>query len=166
MRGRVHHTVVTPALAAVDGDLYRRHAVELVRYAASLVGPDDAPDVVADAVLAAFSSPAWRTVTQPRAYLYRAVYHRAIETQRSSANRQRREVAATQMRTPVQSEPTMSVDAFDALKALSPQQRAVVFLTYWEDLTPTAIAELLDVGEGTVRKQLARAREQLRKVLS
>lgn len=40
------------------------------------------------------------------------------------------------------------------------------FLTYWEDLTPSQIADLLDVGEGSVRKQLARARETLRSVLS
>ena len=41
-----------------------------------------------------------------------------------------------------------------------------MFLTYWEERTPAQIAALLDVSEGTVRKQLARAREQLRKVIS
>ena len=40
-----------------------------------------------------------------------------------------------------------------------------MYLTYWDDLTPAQIAELLGVGEGTVRKQLARAREQLRRIL-
>ena len=58
-----------------------------------------------------------------------------------------------------------SLDAQRALANLSPQQRAVVYLTYWEDLTPAQIAELLEVSEGTVRKQLARAREQLRRIL-
>jgi len=58
-----------------------------------------------------------------------------------------------------------SIDAHRALSELSPQQRAVVYLTYWDDLTPAQIAVLLDVAEGTVRKQLARAREALRRIL-
>ena len=51
-------------------------------------------------------------------------------------------------------------------RKLSPQQRAVVVLTYWQDLTPSAVAELLDVSEGAVRKHLARARKHLRRVLA
>ena len=42
---------------ADDVETYRRHAAELIRYATVLVGPDDAADVVADAVLAAFATP-------------------------------------------------------------------------------------------------------------
>jgi len=45
------------------------------------------------------------------------------------------------------------------------QQRAVIHLTYWEDLTPSVVATRLGVSEGTVRRQLARARDRLRKVL-
>ncbi|MGI8516877.1 MAG: RNA polymerase sigma factor [Acidimicrobiia bacterium] len=52
-----------------------------------------------------------------------------------------------------------------AVSALSTQQRAVVFLTYWDDLDVEAVAELLGVTAGTVRKQLARARAHLREVL-
>ncbi len=51
------------------------------------------------------------------------------------------------------------------MAALSPQQRAVVFLTYWEDLEARSVADLLGVSEGTVRKQLGRARIRLREVL-
>jgi DNA-directed RNA polymerase specialized sigma24 family protein len=56
-----------------DVDTYRRHAGELIRYATALVGPDDAPDVVTDGVLAAFATPGWSDVVNRRAYLYRAV---------------------------------------------------------------------------------------------
>jgi RNA polymerase sigma-70 factor, ECF subfamily len=65
----------------------------------------------------------------------------------------------------VDSPPETSVDAHAALAMLSEQQRAVVYLTYWEDLAPAQIATLLAVSEGTVRKQLARAREHLRRIL-
>jgi RNA polymerase sigma factor (sigma-70 family) len=153
------------AMQAEDVDTYRRHAGELIRYATALVGPDDAPDVVTDAVLAAFGSPRWRDVVNRRAYLYRAVLSRSASFHRSTGRRRARELRASPAMTI--SEPTTdaAIDAHRALAQLSEQQRAVVYLTYWEDLAPAAIADLLDVSEGTVRKQLARARDQLRRIL-
>lgn len=146
-----------------DAVLYRAHADELTRYATVLVGPTDAPDVVVDGVLAAFRSPGWADVANRRAYLYRSVYTRALSVRRSDARRVRREMSAAVPEIAVVQE--SSIDAHRALAQLSAQQRAVVYLTYWDDLTPAQIAELLDVGEGTVRKQLARARDQLRRIL-
>jgi len=155
-----------PRQALADADIYKRHALELIRYATSLVGPDDASDVVTDAVVAAFSSPGWPSVVQPRAYLYRAVYFRAIEVHRSTTRRRRREQAVAPRDDNPSIDPSGTIDAFRSLAKLSAQQRAVVYLTYWEDQPPVAIAELLNVSEGTVRKQLARARDQLRRELS
>ena len=150
-------------VVADPSEVYRRHADELVRYATALVGPADSPDVVVDAVLAAFRSPAWSKVENQRAYLYRAVLNRSLSVRRSDARRVARELRVAG------SEPVAagesSLDAQRALADLSPQQRAVVYLTYWEDLAPAQVAALLDVSEGTVRKQLARAREQLRRIL-
>lgn len=148
-----------------DVATYRRYADDLIRYATVLVGPADAADVVSDAVLAAFQSPGWPAVDNRRAYLYRAVLNRATSHHRSVARRRRRErvVALRDERWTLP--PSESVDAHRALAALSEQQRAVVYLTYWEDLTPAQIATLLHVAEGTVRKQLARAREHLRRIL-
>jgi RNA polymerase sigma factor (sigma-70 family) len=48
---------------------------------------------------------------------------------------------------------------------LSVQQRTVVFLAYWCDQSAGDIAGVLGVSEGTVRKQLVRARARLREVL-
>ena len=70
-------------MEADDVETYRRHAGELIRYATALVGPDEAADVVTDAVLAAFRSPRWRDVANRRAYLYRAVLSRSASSQRS-----------------------------------------------------------------------------------
>jgi RNA polymerase sigma-70 factor (ECF subfamily) len=149
-----------------DTELYRAHADELIRYATVLVGPDDAPDVVIDAALTAFSSRGWRDVEHPRAYLFRCVLNTASSRQRSTARRRRRErTVGLRQIPPASPAPDTSVDAHRALATLSPQQRAVVFLAYWEDRTPAQIADTLAIGEGTVRKQLARARAQLRKVI-
>jgi len=146
-----------------DEALYRRYAPELYRYATMLVGRDDAPDVVTDAVVAAFASPAWASVANHRAYLYRAVLNTASSHQRRAASRRTRErrVASGV----IHGDPPSSLDAERALVGLSPQQRAIVYLAYWDDLTAPQIADLLGVGEGTVRKQLARARQRLRSVL-
>ncbi len=150
---------------ADDVETYRRHAPELVRYATVLVGPDDAPDVVTDAVLAAFSSPQWRDVTNRRAYLYQAVLSRSASHHRTDQRRRRREDRAVALAAVPHDAPDPVVDAHRVLAGLSEQQRAVVFLTYWEDLAPGQVAELLDVSDGTVRKQLARARDHLRRTL-
>ena len=79
--------------------------------------------------------------------------------------RRRRETTVATLAPPTADPPAPAVDAHRALGQLSEQQRAVVFLTYWEDQTPAQIAELLGVADGTVRKQLARAREHLRRIL-
>jgi RNA polymerase sigma-70 factor (ECF subfamily) len=151
---------------ADDVETYRRHAAELVRYATVLVGPDDAPDVVADAVVAAFASRGWRDVDNRRAYLYRAVLTRSASHHRSRQRRRRREERAVALSTVTPDQPASDVDAHRALASLSEQQRAVVFLTYWEDLAPGQIADLLGISDGTVRKQLARARDHLRRILN
>jgi RNA polymerase sigma-70 factor (ECF subfamily) len=149
-----------------DQELYRAHAEELIRYATVLVGPDDAPDVVTDAVLSAFATPAWSQVAQPRAYLYRSVLNTALSSHRARERRRRRETAVAMRPVAPESSPAESaIDVHRALATLSPQQRAVVFLAYWQDQPPSQIAATLDVSEGTVRKQLARARAQLRKVI-
>ena len=148
-----------------DVDTYRQHAPELTRYATVLVGPDDAADIVADAVLSAMRSPAWRHVEHRRAYLYRAVLHTSASFQRSTARRRRREDLVAARATP---EPTIdetSIDARRTLAVLSPQQRAVVFLTYWHDQDRATVARTLAVSDGTVRRQLARAHRRLRKEL-
>ena len=150
---------------ADDVETYRRHAAELMRYATVLVGPDDAPDVVADAVVAAFASRSWHEVDNRRAYLYRAVLTRSASHHRSGRRRRHREERAAALVPAALDPPAPAVDAHRALAALSEQQRAVVFLTYWEDLAPAQIADLLDISDGAVRKHLARARDHLRRIL-
>ena len=123
-----------------DTELYRAHADELIRYATVLVGPDDAPDVVIDAVLAAFSSRGWRE--HPRAYLFRCVLNTASSQHRSTARRRNREhTVALRQIPPASPAPDTSVDVHRALATLSPQQRAIVFLAYREDRTVAQIAD-------------------------
>ena len=141
--------------------LWRAHAGELIRYATLLVGPNDAADVVSAAFL---QTAATRTdVANARAYLFRTVTNRAIDRQRSALRRQARDLHAV-LPTVARTDDT-DLDIRRAVARLSVQQRAVVYFTYWEDLTDDAVGELLGISPGSVRQHLGRARLRLRKVL-
>lgn len=99
----------------------------------------------------------------PRALMYRAVLARAKSMQRSAFRRRRRE--RNYAETVVTADPEVIPEVARAVARLSPQQRACIFLTYWEDLTPRQIGEQLSIAEGTVKLHLARARQNLREVL-
>jgi RNA polymerase sigma factor (sigma-70 family) len=151
-------------LGGSDAEIYGKYADELVRFATVLVGPDNAADVVSASVISAFRAPAWSDVTNPRAYLYRAVLNESRMTARRDARRVRYEQRAAP-RDVVEAAPTPRPEVFAAVAALSPRQRAVVYLTYWEDLDPGAAAALIGISDGAVRRHLARARKNLRGVL-
>lgn len=143
--------------------VYAEHATELIRYATVLVGPSAAEDLVADAVIAAFSSPAWTTVEHPRAYLYRAVLNAAHHTHRSHARRvvRERRAATAESVEPTLGDPTVVA----ALQQLTPRQRAVVFFTYWQDRPSAEIADDLGTDQRTVQRDLLAARTRLAQLL-
>lgn len=95
------------------------------------------------------------------AWLYRIVM-------RESARVRRRNPAAAQhiadRATSAGGDPT-ALDVWSALAALPPEQRDVVVLFYFDDLTTDEIAAILRVRHPTVRTRLARARERLRGLL-
>lgn len=53
-----------------------------------------------------------------------------------------------------------------AMKSLSPQQRAIVALRLGEDIGPKEIAQRLDLPASQVRSQLNRAIERIKKILA
>ena len=59
----------------------------------------------------------------------------------------------------------VDVDVLAAVDRLSVRQRAVVVLTYWEDLAPGEVAARLGISDGSVRRHLNRARSRLREQL-
>lgn len=145
-------------------EAYREHGVALVRFATLLVGPDDASDVVAEVIAASLSRNSTTLVLDLRSYWLRSVANTAASWHRSNRRRADREQRVADRG--VAGEPDVAADARRLLADLTVQQRAVVYLTYWHDLSPSDVATTLGVSEGTVRKQLARARSHLREVLS
>jgi RNA polymerase sigma factor (sigma-70 family) len=146
--------------------VYRSYSAELTRYATGLVGPFDAPDVVTDACLRAFESRSWPDVVDRRAYLYRTVLNVANDHHRRTLSRRLREMRVAGREETPDPSGSIDVEVLDAVARLSVQQRAAVFLTYWEDLRPDAVAERMGVSPGTVKRHLDRARKRLGELLS
>ena len=139
---------------------YREHAPRLMRMAAVLVGPADAGDLVADAVLRAVGSRRWNEIASRGAYLTTVLVNEARRRARSD----RRRIAREQRITPVlehrDGDPWVELVAIVA--SLSMRQRGVVYFAYWEDLSIPQIANVMGISEGTVRRHLDRAKRQLR----
>jgi RNA polymerase sigma factor (sigma-70 family) len=61
--------------------------------------------------------------------------------------------------------PEFRPDVQQAVERLSVRQWAVVYLTYWEDMTNQMAADHLGISAGSVRRHLARAKTHLRREL-
>lgn len=145
---------------------YRRELPRLVHYATVLVGPSDAMDVVNEAVTSTLARGGTSQADDLTGYWFGAVTRTAAMWHRSSGRRRARDTRWFSRQSSAADETSAAEDARRVLGGLTHQQQAVVYMTYWLDWSPTTVAQHLAVSEGTVRKQLARARAQLREVLS
>jgi RNA polymerase sigma factor (sigma-70 family) len=156
-----------------DAELYERLAPELIHFATTLVGPSGAEDLLATGVLNALTSPRWPAIDNKRAYLYRCLVNEAHKQRRSTSRRLEREVRSARRTVddpgdrgrgagPGVLDPTI----LDALRQLTVRQRAVIYLTYWSDLTPKQVGTALDSSLRTVERDLTNARTRLEELLS
>jgi RNA polymerase sigma-70 factor (sigma-E family) len=106
----------------------------------------------------------WSTVRdgQPEAYLRTVLYRDAISWWR----RARREipVAAAPERAAAEDDAGLRVVFAQALGRLTPKQRAVLVLRFFEDHTEARTAQVLGVSLGTVKSQTAVALRRLREL--
>ena len=115
-------------------------------------------DVADDAVAEAFARAIERseTVRDPKPYLYRIAFRIAAEDLR-------RKGAALEDHAVTDPEPL--VDLLEAMRRLSPAQRAAVYLHYRADMPVKEIARLLDTTGAAVRVNLMRGRRRLAELL-
>ena len=112
---------------------YGACADRLVRFASATVGPVDAADVVSRALTRLLDSGTLERAVNVRAVLYQAVLWEAQSWRRSAWRRRRREQTADHNEAVTM--PDVAPEVLAAVRELSPQQRAVTYLTYWEDMT-------------------------------
>jgi RNA polymerase sigma factor (sigma-70 family) len=149
-----------------DAETYRKYAAELIRFAAVLVGPSAAEDVLSTAILKAFSAPGWADIDNQRAYLYRTIVNEAAKSRRTTQRRLAREIRAASAERGPHAPNVLDPDITNAIRQLEVRERAVVYLTYWADLAPSTIATTLAVSERTIERTLSDARRKLEELLS
>lgn len=103
-----------------------------------------------------------RGYEKPDAWVRRVAIRMAVKQVKRERMRKERERLAV-VRTYLA--PLPDPDLAGCVAQLSPMQRAVVVLFYWEDQPVFDIARALEVSESTVKQHLFRARARLARVL-
>lgn len=148
--------------------LYTEHGREILAYALRRAGdPEDAADVVAETFLVA-----WRRLEdvppdpQARLWLY-GVARRALANQRRGERRRERlgELLCAELTPALAEPPETEPDVLAALERLGPEDREVLRLSAWEELSPSEAATVLGISAVAARSRLHRARRRLRRAL-
>ncbi len=139
----------------------RRHS--LLRTAYLLTGDHhEAEDLVQRTLVKAVA--VWpRIADRPEPYVRRVMVHDNISRWRRRPARERL-VEAVPDRLHPEADHATRLTLQGALARLTPKQRAVLVLRFYDDLTEVQTAELLGVGLGTVKSQTRHALRRLREL--
>lgn len=153
------------------GQLYRDQGRAILAYALRRVeGPEDAADVVAETFLVA-----WRRLDEvpndagARLWLF-GVARRVIANRHRAERRRTRlgERLAETLRTQLATQPAPAGEAAEVLRAmeeLGKDDRELLLLVSWEELSPGEVAKVLGISSLATRSRLHRARRRLRALL-
>jgi RNA polymerase sigma-70 factor (ECF subfamily) len=154
--------------------VYREHAPALYRFLLRLTGNEaDTHDVLQEVFVCLARSPQLlEGVAAPRSYLFRMAHRQVIDRHRREETRRRAvERAARETSLEMKPEPSVS-DAIwqnkclaTALQSLPLEQKAVVTLKVWENLTFAEIAHVLDIPANTAASRYRYALDKLRDAL-
>jgi len=150
-------------------DAVRRHLVVALRLARMLVGdPTTAEDVAAESVARLLAARRKVQVDNVDAYLRRIVVNQVVGRGRRSATERKfgHRMASKASASDSGDQVVGRMALADALDQLPARQRAVLVLRYYEDLSETAVADMLHIPIGTVKSNASRGLEDLRRLLS
>jgi RNA polymerase sigma factor (sigma-70 family) len=151
--------------------LYRDHGRAILEYALRRVEDrEDAADVVAETFLVV-----WRRLEEvpigdgARLWLYGVARHVLANAQRAERRRTRlgRRLAET-LRIEIAAPPEPAGEAAEVLRAvaaLGDEDRELLLLVSWEELSPSQAARVLGISALAARSRLHRARRRLRRVI-
>ncbi len=146
-------------MRATFDELYRNKYRPMVRLAYVLVDTtEDAEQVVQDAFVAVYKR--FDSIDNPAGYLRTCVVNGGRKMLR------RRRVVRRTPDAPADPTDLTFNHAFDAIRRLPADQRALVALRYEQQLTDAEIAATLSMPIGTVKSRLHRAISTLRKEIS
>lgn len=141
--------------------VYTAQRDRLRRLAYLMTGRQEAAeDIVQDAF--ARVQKRWAAVESPAAYLQTVVVNLCMDWRRRAAlERERTPRPASETVAPPEVD-----EMWERLSALPHDERVVVVLRYYEDLSVDAIAELVECPPGTVRSRIHRALSKLRQEMT
>ena len=152
--------------------LYDAHAPALYRFLLSLTASEaDTRDLLQELFIKLVRQPA-TVLTDPQAWLFRAARNGFIDLVRRNAHRRgvlsryQADLESTSHQDsalPATPDPTLAIA--HALAGLPEEQRAVVHLKIWENLTFARIAEILDIPANTAASRYRYAMDRLRQTL-
>jgi RNA polymerase sigma-70 factor (ECF subfamily) len=139
-------------------ELYRRAGPRLWRAVLAYTGGrrELTDDVVAEAFARTLERAAGIRSVEP--YLYRVAF-------RLAASELRRSPTVAEVPDLARSQDQDLSELFDAIRHLSPGQRAAVFLRYQADLPVAEVARLMGTSSAVVRVHLMRGRRRLAELL-
>jgi len=144
-----------------------RRGQALLRTAALLTGSVQAGEDLLQAAIERLLRQRSRLDGDPEGYLRRTLCNLATDEFRRQS-RWRRKLQLLQAGAPTWADATAEVDLRDAmvrlLGQLPPQQRTVLVLRYWEQLTGPETAELLGCSEYAVKSAASRGLRRLREL--
>lgn len=160
-------------------ELFRATSTPIRRYVARRLPADAVDDVVAEVYVTAWRARE-RIPDPPLPWLYRAAANHVLHDRRALARRDRLRVrlagtdpASAEARSrgaslPAGADRELAVDeeVGAAVAQLSPADAEVLRLHYWEELSATEIAYVLDINAAAVRVRMHRARRRVAALLT
>ncbi len=123
----------------------------------------DAEDLVQRALVKVVA--VWpRIADHPEPYVKRVMFHENVSRWRRRSRRPEQLTDAVPERASAGSDATTRIALEQALARLTPKQRTVLVLRYYEDLTEVETAAVMGVAVGTVKSQTRHALKRLREL--
>ena len=146
--------------------LFRAHHTSVLRLARVLTGDDElAEDLAQDAFMRLDGSKTWPSAGAELAYLRRTVVNLSHDhfRRRLVVRRHARSTVddAGDLTGPAALDRSQQGRVAAAVRALPARQRDCMVLRYYSGLSDAEVAEVLDIGIGTVKSSIARARTRL-----
>lgn len=156
---------MAPLTDAVFTAFYERNARSLWTYAYRITGnAADADDIVQETFVRIIHADLPTGDENARRYLFRVASNLATDRWRRVV-REERTLRSADPPPPVTQPPVPDDDVARTFAALTPRDRALLWLAYVEGETHEAIADALKVKRGSIKVMLHRARRRLRELL-
>ena len=151
--------------------VYREQAPALFRFLFRLTGDEgEVREVIQEIFVRLAKAPRLLDgVTAPRSFLFRMAHRMVIDRHRRDATRQHYDDRVYQEQAAVVEPALVAEDAVwrqkllaASLEALPPEQKAVVVLKVWEEMTFAEIADVLEIPANTAASRYRYALDKLR----